>query len=316
VEGREIVLCAGALQTPQILLLSGIGSREELEKHGIVVVSDLPGVGKNLMDHPDVEITWRPKRKLASKKQRDSFQGALNFTSEGSPYNGDMEIIPLIKPIAAMLLVREESGLSAFVKFAQRAPEALRALKGANLKRIRQQARTRNDLFIVAACNQPESRGRVSLVSANPKDLPAIEYNYMTNDSDRRRMRQVVRTATSILKSKAFETLFARMTELSDRTLDDDALLDKWIRSHLAPTFHAACTARMGPPSDLQAVVDQHGRVHGVSRLRVADISICPTIPTVGPASAAILIGERMADFIREDEAAPPSVGTARAGDG
>jgi choline dehydrogenase-like flavoprotein len=198
VEGREVVLCAGALQTPQLLMLSGIGAREELDQHGIGVVSELPGVGKNLMDHPDVEITWRPKRKLGSKKQRDSFQGVLNFTSEGSPYNGDMEIIPLIKPIAAMLLAREESGLSAFVTFVRRAPEALRALKGANLKRMRQQALTRNDMFVVAACNQPESRGRVSLASANPRDLPGIEYHYMTNETDRRRMREVVRTAVSI----------------------------------------------------------------------------------------------------------------------
>jgi choline dehydrogenase-like flavoprotein len=315
VRGREVVLCAGALQTPQLLLLSGIGSKEELDEHGIGVVSDLPGVGKNLMDHPDVEITWRPKRKLASKNQRDSFQGVLNFTSEDSPYNGDIEIIPLIKPIAAMLLAREDSGLKALATFVRRAPEALRALKGANLKRIRQQAVTRNDLFVVAALNQPDSRGRVSLASADPDDLPTIEYNYMTNDSDRRRIRQAVRTATSILKSKAFEPLFDRITELSDRVLADDALLDDWIRSHLAPTFHAACTARMGPSSDPQAVVDQRGRVYGVSGLRVGDISICPTIPTVGPGLAAIMIGERMADFIREDQAALSSANTTGAGE-
>jgi choline dehydrogenase len=315
VKGREIVLCAGALQTPQLLLLSGIGAKQELDAHGIGVVSDLPGVGKSLMDHPDVEITWRPKRKLGSKKQRDSFQGVLNFTSESLAYNGDMEVIPLIKPVAAMLLAREESGLKAFVTFVRRAPEALRSLKGANLKRMRQQAVTRNDHFIVAACNQPDSRGSVSLASADPKDLPRVEYNYMTNDSDRQRMRQVVRTATSILRSKAFEPLFQRMTELTDRVLADDALLDDWIRSHLAPTFHAACTARMGPQSDPGAVVDQHGRVYGVSGLRVADISICPTIPTVGPGLTAIMIGERMADFVREDQAALSSAGTTQTGE-
>jgi choline dehydrogenase len=138
----------------------------------------------------------------------------------------------------------------------------------------------------------------------------------MTNDSDRRRIRQAVRTATSILKSKAFAPLFDRITELSDRVLADDALLDDWIRSHLAPTFHAACTARMGPSSDPQAVVDQRGRVYGVSGLRVGDISICPTIPTVGPGLAAIMIGERMADFIGEDQAAVSSANTTGAGEG
>jgi choline dehydrogenase-like flavoprotein len=179
---------------------------------------------------------------------------------------------------------------------------------------MRQQALTRNDLFIVAALNQEDARGRVSLASAEPKDLPAIEYNYLSSEADRRRMREVVRTAASILKSKAFEPLFARMTELSDRVLADDGLLDDWIRSHLAPTFHAACTCRMGPSSDPDAVVDQRGRVHGVSGLRVADISICPTIPTVGPANAAVMIGERMADFIHEDEQAREGLARAASG--
>jgi choline dehydrogenase-like flavoprotein len=306
IRGKEIVLCAGALQTPQLLLLSGIGAPDELDEHGIGVVSERPGVGKNLMDHPDVEVTWRPKRKVGSKRQRDSFQGVLNFTSKDSAHVGDMEIIPLIKPISAMLLAREEgSGVRHFVDLARRLPATLRQLKGTNLKRLRQQALTRNDFFVVAALNQEDARGRVSLASADPKDLPVIEFNYLTNESDRRRMREVVRTVASILTARAFEPLFARMTELTERILSDDATLDGWIKGHLAPTFHAACTCRMGPADDPEAVVDQHGRVHGVSGLRVADISICPTIPTVGPAYAAVMIGERMADFIREDAATP-----------
>jgi choline dehydrogenase-like flavoprotein len=313
VDGRQIVLCAGALKTPQILLLSGIGAKDELDRHGIQVVNDLPGVGKNMMDHPDVEIMWRPLRKLGSKRQRDSFQGVLNFTSDGSPYHGDMEVIPLIKPVAAMLLASEDSSLRDFTKLVRRLPDTLRSLKGANLKRMRQQARTRNDHFVVAALNQEEARGSVSLASADPKDFPAIAFNYLDNESDRARMRQVVRTAASILRSKAFAPLFARMTELTDRILQDDALLDDWIRGHLAPTFHAACTCRMGPSGDPEAVVDQRGRVHGVSGLRIGDVSICPTIPTVGPAYAAIMIGERMADFIREDEH-PAALGSQASG--
>jgi len=304
IAGREVVLCAGALQTPQLLMLSGIGAREELDEHGIAVVAEVPGVGKNLMDHPDVEVTWRSQRKLAAKTQRDSFQGVLNFSSEGSPYVGDMEIIPLIKPAAALLAAREESGLRAAVKMVRRLPELARSLRGVNLKRMRQQFLTRNDFFVVAALNQEEARGRVALASADPKVLPRIEFNYLDNESDRRRLREVVRTATSILRSRAFEPLLDRLTELTDPVLGDDDRLDRWIAGHLAPTFHAACSCRMGPESDPEAVVDQRGRVRGVSNLRVADISICPTIPTVGPAYAGVVIGERMADFIREDQEA------------
>ena len=317
IRGREIVLCAGTLKTPHILLLSGVGPRDDLQRHGITVVMDLPGVGKNMMDHPDVEITWRPKRKLASKRQQDSFQGVLNFTAADSPYEGDLEIIPTIKPIAAMLLAREDSGLSALATFVARLPDAVRSLKGANVRRMVQQAARRNDLFVVAALQQEEARGQVSLSSADPSDAPRIEYHYLTNESDRGRMRQVVRTAAAILKSRAFERLYRRMTELSPRVLNDDSLLDDWIRAHLAPTFHATSSCRMGPETDPDAVVDQRGRVRGVNGLRVADISICPTIPTRGPANTAILIGERMADFIRED-AAPElaHAGAFRSGNG
>jgi choline dehydrogenase len=303
IRGREIVLCAGTLKTPHILLLSGVGPRNELERHEIAVVTDLPGVGKNMMDHPDVEITWRPRHKLASKRQQDSFQGVLNFTATDSPYEGDIEIIPTIKPIAAMLLAREESGLSALAKFVVRLPEAVRSLKGANMHRMVQQMLRRNDLFVVAALQQEEARGSVSLASTDPSDGPRIEYDYMSNESDRRRMRQVVRTAAAILKSAAFRPVYRRMTELSPRVLKDDNLLDDWIRDHLAPTFHATSSCRMGPEADPDAVVDQRGRVRGVSGLRIADISICPTIPTRGPANTAVVIGERMADFIREDAA-------------
>jgi choline dehydrogenase len=317
IEGREIVLCAGTLKTPHILLLSGIGSRQELERHGIPVVMDLPGVGKNMMDHPDVEITWRPRRKLASKRQQDSFQGVLNLTAAGSPYEGDLEIIPTIKPIAAMLLAREDSGLSAFLTLVKRLPDAVRSLKGANVRRMTQQMARRNDLFVVAALQQEEARGQVSLSSADPREAPRLDYHFMTAESDRRRMREVVRTAAAILKSDAFRPLYRRMTELSPRVLKDDNLLDGWIREHLAPTFHATSSCRMGPDGDPDAVVDQRGRVHGVNGLRIADISICPTIPTRGPANTAVMIGERMADFIREDAAEQTvSAGAAQAGQG
>jgi choline dehydrogenase len=304
IDGGEVVLCAGALKTPQLLLLSGIGPSAQLAEHGVALVSDRAGVGENLMDHPDIELTWRPKKAMASKRQRDSFQGCLNFTSQDATCEGDIEILPTIKPIAAMLLAREESGLQAALTFVKRAPAALKQLKGTSVKRLLAQAARRNDLFVVVALQQEDARGRVSLQSADPAQAPRIEFDYMSSERDRRRMREAVRTCAGLLTSRAMSEIFDRMTEMTPAILGSDDKLDAWVSKHLAPTFHATSTCRMGPADDPGAVVDQRGRVHGVSGLRVGDVSICPTIPTRGPNNTAIMIGERMADLIKEDRAA------------
>jgi len=250
----EIILAAGAIKSPHLLALSGIGSGDELKDAGIEVVCDLPGVGKGFSDHPDIMLTWHPRRRVTS---RALFESVLNFD--------DLEILPALKPLS-------------------------RALGPST-------AAHRNDLFWIVAVQRPDSRGSITVVSADPQVNPRIDYHYLSAASDLRRMRAVVRAAAEILRSRAFRPWFAELGELPGDTLRDDRSLNDWLRSHLATAIHACGTCRMGPDRDPMAVTDQRGRVYGVTGLRVADTSVLPTVPSRGPAATAIMLGERFADL-------------------
>jgi choline dehydrogenase len=234
----EIVLAAGAINSPHLLATSGVGPADELRAAGIDVVCDLPGVGKEFSDHPNIMLTWRPRRRVASSTLLES---VLNFD--------DLEILPALRPLSG------------------------------------------DDLFWMVAVQRPDSRGSESVV----KEGMRIDYHYLRDASDLRRMRTAVRAAAEILRSRAFRPWFGGLAELSDETLRDDRALNDWLRSHLATAIHACGTCRMG--SDSMAVTDGSGRVHGVTGLRVADTSILPTVPSRGPAATAVMLGERLADI-------------------
>jgi choline dehydrogenase len=243
----EIILACGAFSTPDLLLRSGVGPGNELKDAGIDVVCDLPGVGKEFSDHPNIMLTWRPRRRVAS---RALFESVLNFD--------DFEILPALRP------VREAVGADS------------------------------SDLFWTVAVQRPDSRGSVTVV----RDGLRIDYNYLRDASDLRRMRTAVRAAAEILRSRAMRPWFGGLAELSDETLRDDRTLDAWLRSHLATAIHACGTCRMGPERDPMSVTDALSRVYGVTGLRVADTSILPTVPSRGPAATAVMLGERLADLI------------------
>jgi choline dehydrogenase-like flavoprotein len=125
-----------------------------------------------------------------------------------------------------------------------------------------------------------------------------MEYRYLTEERDRRRMREAVRLAAELLRAAALVPLVAGRTGLPDDVLADDGGLDRWIRRHIATAVHLAGTARMGPDTDAGAVVDQELRVRGVEGLRIADTSVMPRVTTRGPAATAVMIGERGADLM------------------
>jgi choline dehydrogenase-like flavoprotein len=172
-------------------------------------------------------------------------------------------------------------------------------MRGVSLRRFLQQVAHQGDLAFLVAVQAETSRGRIVLESADPAVQPRIDYHYLSTEDDLRRMREVVRVTVRLLKSDAYRHLFRRLTELTNATLEDDGLLDRWMLSHLGTAIHLCGSAKLGPASDPRAVVDQYGRVHGVTGLRVADTSILPTTPTRGPAATAVLIGELVADFMR-----------------
>jgi choline dehydrogenase-like flavoprotein len=198
------------------------------------------------------------------------------------------------------LLTGSARGIMVGVWAAARHPlQSLRAMRGVSMRRFAKQIAHRGDLALLVAVQSETSRGRISLESDDPARQPRIDYNYLSTECDLERMREVVRVAVRLLRTDAYKHLFRRLTELTDIVLENDDLLDAWLRSHLGTAIHLCGSARFGPADDPGAVVDQYGRVHGVEGLRVADTSILPTTPVRGPAATAVLVGERVADFIR-----------------
>ncbi|MCU1420452.1 MAG: glucose-methanol-choline oxidoreductase [Microbacteriaceae bacterium] len=260
ISAKRVVLAAGAVKSPQLLLLSGIGSRARLEALGIDVVADLPGVGLNASDHPQVAVPWTPVGDPADYAAPRILESALNFSSGGRD-DGDLELLPMLKPTAYLLDGRTRGG----------------------------------DLEILASAQAGESRGSVTLASADPRVPPRIDYGYLATDGDRRMLRRGVTTAIDLIRSRAFSPLVAR-TDLPDPA--DEPAVDRWMLAHLGTSIHLCGTARLGPAGDPGAVVDQRGSVHGLEGLHVADTSILPSAPVRGPANTAILIGERIAAFL------------------
>jgi choline dehydrogenase len=261
VRAAEVVLSAGAVGSPHLLLLSGIGPAEQLREAGITVVAEVPGVGADFTDHPQVYVSFRPVAGLAEAP--DPLQGVLHATSSGAPLPGDLEILPWWRPFAAV------TGTG-----------------------------PADELALGVGLQQEESRGRLSLAAGEPAGPPRLDYRYLTEEIDRRRLREGVRLAAALLASGPLAPLVAGRTGPTDDVLADDRALDGWLRADLATAIHLAGTARMGPDADAGAVVDQHLRVRGVSGLRVVDTSVMPQVTSRGPAATAVMIGERAAELM------------------
>ncbi|MFF1877896.1 GMC family oxidoreductase N-terminal domain-containing protein [Leifsonia sp. NPDC058230] len=299
VEGDEIVLSAGAVKSPHLLLVSGVGPGDALAALGIPVVSDRPAVGRDFSDHPEIAVGWEPKRNLVDDRTSQSMAACLTFTATGSEIAGDLEIIPLLKPMGYLLTGSAYGATSGAATFFRHPVRSLRAMRGVSLRRFAAQVAHQGDLALLVAVQAETARGRITLASADPSVQPRIDYHYLSTEWDRRRMREAVRTTVALLRSRAFSSLFKRLTELDEATLADDGQLDRWMATHLGTAIHLCGSASMGPVSDEGAAVDQYGRVHGTTNLRVADTSILPTTPTRGPAATAVLIGEQIARFMR-----------------
>ena len=262
VRAAEVVLSAGAVASPHLLLLSGIGPADDLRRAGIEVVADVPGVGAAFTDHPTVYLGYRPARPLPPADL--PLHGVLHVTSAGSACPGDLEILPWLTPFS-----RITGGTDG------------------------------DELVVGAGLQREDSRGRLSLDDADPGRQPRLSYGYLAEESDRRRLREAVRVAAALLGAAALAPLVAGRTDLPDAVLDGDRELDGWIRAHLTTAIHLSGTAPMGPDRDPGAVVDERLRVRGVSGLRVVDTSVLPRVPSRGPAATAVMLGERAAELMR-----------------
>ena len=293
---RETVLCAGAFNSPQLLMLSGIGPRAELARVGIECRHELPGVGQNLIEHPALPVRFLATKPVTFTAQLRFDRAAMSvlrwlFLGKG-PFAGQI-------CNGTILLRSDESRDRPNIQM-------LCSPVGFDAKiwfpGLRKPA---PECFYVTLCLlHQKSRGSVGLQSADPTAPPRIAFNLLSDPDDLAALRGGVRAARAIHRAAPMGEVVGREVSPGEEAVSDEAL-DAAIRARLGITHHPVGTCKMG--NDPMAVVDAALRVHGLAGLRIADASIMPTIPTGNTNAAAVMIGEKAADLIL-GQSLPPAV--------
>jgi choline dehydrogenase len=276
IEADRVVLSAGAIRSPHLLMLSGIGPEDQLQQFGIPVVRHLPGVGQNLWNHLSAQVTFKVKDGISLAAHRDAVHFSLHCTAPGSIAVNDM-----VLRTSPVVDERQEH------------------VAGVRTKYLTGDVSPEQAARISCTLGLPDGSGYVRLASADPNVQPSFNYCYLQHRNDIRRVREGVRLAVRLLESDAFKDVVDyRIHPAADILASDDAL-DLWIRQTVGTARHVSGTCRMGPDGDPMAVVDQYCRVKGIQNLWVADASVMPRIPRSGGAHATvIMIGERVVDWI------------------
>lgn len=278
----EVVLCAGAYQSPQLLLLSGIGPAEDLKPLGIEVRLDLPGVGQNLQDHYGGLVQHRCTKPLTYHALRNPLRLIMALIEMQILDRGPLAVFPM-NTVAFLRSSSEQPRPDLqFYLFPVTAD-----IQGGTAKQA-----AFNGYAIVWALQRPRSRGKVSLRSNDPLAAPRIIHNYLTDPYDNETMLAGLRMAREIHAQRSFDA-FRGVEVDPGRTVTSAAELNAYNRRTMGTHYHPAGSCRMGIGSD--AVVDPQLRVRGISGLRVADASIMPLIVTGNTNAPSIMIGERAA---------------------
>ena len=281
----EVLLCAGSVQSPQILQLSGIGDPAALAAAGVETRHALPGVGANLQDHLDIILSWEtPGVKTAVSYNRglsrlttgvrymlaNQGPGRENFLEAGAFLKSRPDLEAPDLQLHCLLAIMKDHG------------------KQVSLK----------DGFSVHVCQlRPESRGRIGLRSADPFDDPAIFAGYLATDEDKRALRTGVAIVRDVAAQKALRAISGAEVEPGDKVASD-ADIDAWIRGTAETVYHPVGTCRMGAEGDAMAVVDGSLRGNGLGALRVVDASAMPTLIGGNTNAPTMMIAEKAADMI------------------
>lgn len=291
ISAGEVVLSAGAVKSPQLLMVSGIGPPDELSRHGIAVLHELPRVGRQFTDHGSLSLPFRMAKRNSPIPDPETgpwAHVALHFTSEASDEVSDMMLIQSAIPTTYSVF----HGQSWF----RRAMTLKDMFGGISPSKFIDHARYGFDHALNCIMLRDDSRGEIRLASADPTDKPELHYHYLESARDRARMREGMRTAARLIASEPYRAMGARRSTLSDTELEDDAALDRFVAKHMGTSIHMASSCRMGLSPET-SVVDQHCRVHGIAGLRVVDTSIMPRVVRRCPAATALMLGERAAAF-------------------
>jgi choline dehydrogenase/4-pyridoxate dehydrogenase len=287
---KEVLLCGGTINSPQLLLLSGIGAPEELSAQQIAVKSALPGVGKNLQDHVAALVVYGRNGGGPVQKNLRLDRIALAFAQGAMFGTGFTTDLP--------------GGLIGFVKTprANRLPDAQLLFIAGPLGAGPYLPPFKPAFEDTFACRivvlRPESRGTISLASADPATHPHIRQNLLATDGDWQTLKAAVSLFDEIARQKALKPFIARQI-MPGAGVKTDEQLEAFVRNSVVTTHHPCGTCKMGPASDPMAVVDPQLRVRGVEGLRVIDASVFPDIIGANINAAVIMIAERAADMLR-----------------
>jgi choline dehydrogenase len=293
IEANEVILCGGAINTPQLLMLSGIGPADHLREHGIQVVQDLPGVGEHLQDHLEVYIQHAATQPVsmqpaATQKWRRPFigaqwlflrsgPGASNHFEAGGFVRGDDQVdYPNLMFHFLPIAIRYDGTSSG----------------------------TDHGYQVHVGPMYSDARGTIRLKSADPRQHPALRFNYLSTEQDRREWVDAIRVARDILGQPAFREYDGGEISPGPSVETDDEIL-AWVAHDAETALHPSCTARMG--TDPMSVVDPLTmRVHGVSGLRVVDASVMPYITNGNIYAPVMMLAEKAADLIAGRTPLPP----------
>jgi choline dehydrogenase len=285
----EVILCAGAIGSPQLLQISGIGPAALLQKHGVSVVSDLPGVGANLQDHLQIRAVFKVKGAPTLNTQANSLWGKAKIGLEYAlKRSGPMSMAP--------------SQLGAFTRSdaTQVYPNLEFHVQPLSLEAFGQPLHAFN-AFTASVCNlNPTSRGTVQIQSADFRQAPAIAPNYLSTDLDRKIAADSLRVTRNIVAQPALRKFQPEEYKPGLQFQTDEALAQ--LAGDIATTiFHPVGTTRMGRDDDPMAVVDSRLKVRGVAGLRVVDAGVMPLITSGNTNSPTLMIAEKAAQWIAED---------------
>ena len=289
---KEVIVSAGTFNSPQILLLSGIGDRAELAKHGIDCVQELPGVGKNLQDHLMFAVGGSTKKQDAQNHHLKIHHQVLDLANyllfkKGALTQGPLEAVAFGSTSLSPDRVDYQLHYASF---------NLGEHNDAELYDMTTYP-TKDGITILPTLLRPKSRGYVQLKSSAPKDKVLIQPNFLAAPEDRQVLIEAGRKAIQVLQNKQFTAVLEKLYE--GATLTSDEAFLKYIQDNLETVYHPVGTCKMG--QDDTAVVDERLRVHGVNKLRVIDASIMPTIVSGNTNAPTMMIGEKGAVMILAD---------------
>jgi choline dehydrogenase len=290
---REVLLCAGAINSPQLLMVSGIGPEDELRRHGIKIVQNADGVGRNLQDHLNVGLSFRCKEAISlswlDSPLGKAFAGAQWFLNKTGPVASN------IWELGGLFRSSDDVDYPNFQYHV-----------GPVLTQPRPDGRlSLADGFMVHMAQlRQESRGRLQLQSASTRDAPLIKFGFFATERDKKEFRDALQVTRHILDQKPIREIGS--TELvPGSAIRTDAEVDDFIATNTNTEFHPSCTCRMG--GDQAAVIDGEMRVNGIERLRVIDASVMPTVPSCNLNATTIMIAEKGADMVLGRPPLPPS---------